>query len=94
MVGKRLYIQPHLRTQAEEMEETAERLRERAADQGAAEEIRRRLESAQDALLADHQALRVLQAEAAMNFAEAAQHRAAVVQLRAHVADLQVRGHQ
>lgn len=83
-----------MRMQADELEEAAERLRERAAGQGAAEETRRRLESAQDALLTDHQALRVLQAEAAMTCAGAAQQRAIVAQLRAHVADLQVRGHQ
>jgi len=82
-----------LAMQAEELEEAAERARERAADQGlSAEDAEARLASARGSLAADQQALRDAQAEAAEASADALQRGAAVARLRAAVAHLEVHG--
>jgi len=79
--------------QAEELEEAAERARERAADQGlSAEDAEARLASAWASLSAEQQALRDAQAEAAEASADALQRGASAARLRAEVAHLEVHG--
>lgn len=77
--------------QAEELEEAAERMRERAADQGAPEEAQALLQQAQESLYQDQEALRALQTKAALRSAEQAHHCELVAELHARVASLKVR---
>lgn len=76
--------------QAEDLEESAERMRERAADQGFPEEAQALLQQAQESLYQDQEALRALQAESALRSAEQAHHSKLVAELHAHVASVKV----
>ena len=65
-------------------------MRERAADQGAPEEAQALLQRAQETLNQDQEALRALQAEAALCLAEQAHRCELVAELHARVASLKV----
>ena len=65
-------------------------MRERAADQGSSDTAQALLQQAQESLYQDQEALRALQAEAALRSAEQAHHSELVAELHAHVANLKV----